>query len=175
MSDHPVPAPTPADPCGGCALGRRAFLGAAALAAAGVASALGALPAEAAALVVRAGRPAGVAGAELTYRVPVADGAVLDATHEVLLVRWQGHLYAFSSRCPHQRAALEWESGARDVYCPKHKARFSPTGMHVSGRATRNLDRYPIRKVGVDVAVNTAVTYRDDTMPAAWSAAAVPV
>ena len=38
-----------------------------------------------------------------------------------------------------------WHAAESRVYCPKHKVRFRPDGMHDSGRATRSLDRYDLR------------------------------
>src|SRR4051812_20858865 len=47
----------------------------------------------------------------VTYAIPATDGAQIDKKHEVILVRWQGVMYAFDLSCPHQNTALKWEEG----------------------------------------------------------------
>jgi nitrite reductase/ring-hydroxylating ferredoxin subunit len=150
---------------------RRAFLRATAL---GV---LGALAGEAAfpelarslgiATATRAGR------AELRYTLPAGDRVDVDETNEVILVRWQGRAYAFSAKCPHRGARLEWHAAESRVYCPKHKARFRADGAHDSGRASRDLDRYDIRREGSSLVIRLDALHRADTDPAGWAAAVV--
>jgi hypothetical protein len=53
--------------------------------------------------------------------------------------------------------------------------RYSPDGEHTAGRATRNLDRYPVRKNGTSIVVLTDTVYRSDQNAAAWAAAAIDV
>src|SRR5437868_68922 len=40
-------------------------------------------------------------GQTRSYAIPAADGAQIDKQNEVILVRWQEMLYAFSLSCPH--------------------------------------------------------------------------
>lgn len=114
------------------------------------------------------------AGALRSYALPSADGASVDVENEVLLVRWAGVAYAFALACPHRGVALEWQS-AGTAFCPKHKARFSPDGSNVGGRATRALDRYPLQLDGTRLLVDLSARLRVDADAAAWSAAAVSV
>jgi nitrite reductase/ring-hydroxylating ferredoxin subunit len=93
----------------------------------------------------------------------------------VILARWQGHLYAFSLRCPHRGTRLEWHASESRVFCPKHKARFRPDGAHDSGRNTRSLDRYGLRLEGGAVVVELDVLHRIDEDPTAWEAAVIAV
>jgi nitrite reductase/ring-hydroxylating ferredoxin subunit len=111
----------------------------------------------------------------VAYAVPAVDGAQIDKANEVILVRWQGAVYAFDLSCPHQNTALHWEAGDRDFQCPKHHSRFKPTGEYVegSGRATRNMDRFAIVREGTQVRVDLDKLYQDDTDPAAWTAAVI--
>jgi nitrite reductase/ring-hydroxylating ferredoxin subunit len=148
---------------------RRAFLRATAL---GV---LGALVGEAALPTLAHGignaTPARSRGLELRYPLPAADGVAVDETNDVILVRWQGRAYAFSVECPHRGGRLEWRAQEGRVFCPKHKARFRPDGAHDSGRSTRALDRYDIRREGSSLVIRLDVLRRADTDPAGWAAA----
>jgi nitrite reductase/ring-hydroxylating ferredoxin subunit len=166
MSAHP--------PLSGCprSLDRRAFMRDAALAAAAVLSGLGA------ASELLAGELHAVTGLRSTaatrsYAIPAADGAAVDPENEVLLVRWAGRVYAFSLACPHRGTRLEWHAAERRVFCPKHEARFRPDGAHDSGRRTRALDRYDLRRQGDHLIVRLDVRRRVDQDPAGWEAAAV--
>jgi nitrite reductase/ring-hydroxylating ferredoxin subunit len=157
-------------------LDRRTFLKQASGFAGAVLVALGAAPAAAEAMTreVRAldGTPATGAARVWQYPLPGADGAVVDADNEVLLVRWAGRAYAFSLSCPHRGGTIRWEGAG--AFCPKHKARFSPEGANVGGRRTRALDRYAIRRAGANVTVDITVLLEQDADAAAWEAAWVP-
>jgi len=150
---------------------RRAFLRAAAL---GV---LGALAGEAAlpelARAIGTTTPTRSRRAELRYVLPASDGVDVDESNEVILVRWQGRAYAFSAKCPHRGARLEWRPAESRVFCPKHKARFRADGAHDSGRQSRDLDRYDIRRDGSSLVIRLDVLRRADTDPAGWAAAVV--
>ena len=153
---------------------RRDFLRDAALAAAGALVALGAAPEAARAMLVREVtllQADVAAGATRTYPIPAADGAAVDLEGEVILVRWEGRAYAFALACPHRGTRLEWHPAECRVFCPKHKARFRPDGAHDSGRKTRALDRYDLRREGDRVVVQLDVVYRVDENPAAWEGA----
>lgn len=159
--------------CGGCELeGRRDFLRAAAsLLATFVA--LGAAPAVAEAMNVRTGSALGVRGADVTYPIPAADGATIDKTEQVILVRFQGVIYAFNLSCPHQNTALKWLAADQRFQCPKHKSKYQPDGTFISGRATRGMDRLAIRREGETVVVNVDAMFEQDKDPAGWTAAKV--
>ena len=152
---------------------RRTFLRATAL---GVLAALvgdAALPALAEAVGTIG--PRTTAGAELRYTIPLADSVAVDERNELILVRWQGRAYAFSTKCTHRGARLEWRAAEGRVFCPKHKARFRADGAHDSGRSSRDLDRYDIRREGSSLVIWLDVLRRADTDPAGWAAAVVPL
>ena len=159
--------------CDDCELGRRAFLRGAAGALAAAALPLGA-PAAALADGVRWAAATGT-GQTRAYPLPAADGATIDRDNEVILVRWQGCVYAFALSCPHQRTALRWQEGEARFQCPKHKSRYRPDGTFIEGRATRGLDRFVVRREGGDVVVDLARLLKQTDDPDAWSAAVVRV
>lgn len=157
------------DPCAGCS-GRRDFLREAAGAVLAL-LALGGSAAQAQALVPTLLRAAAARPGELTYPVPAADGISIDREHEVIVVRWQGRAYAFALSCPHQRTMLRWQEGESRFQCPKHRSRYQPDGTFVSGRATRGMDRYPLRVQAGTLVVDTTRPVRQDQDRAAWDAA----
>jgi nitrite reductase/ring-hydroxylating ferredoxin subunit len=112
-------------------------------------------------------------GAEVTYPIPPADGATIDRDNQVILVRSQGHLYAFALSCPHQNTALRWEPAENRFQCPKHHSKYQPDGIFISGRATRGMDRYAIHRNGDSVVVDLDSLYRDDRNHDAWLAATI--
>ena len=57
--------------------------------------------------------------------------------------------------------------------CPKHKSKYQPDGEFISGRATRGMDRFSIRRAGETVVVDLAVLHKQDTDAAGWNAALV--
>ena len=114
-----------------------------------------------------------VLGGEAVYPLPPSDGATIDRDHEVILVRSQDRIYAFALWCPHQHTALRWQDEERQFRCPKHKSTFQPDGVFVSGRATRGLDRHPLRRDGETVVVDLAVTLREDEDAERWRQAVV--
>jgi nitrite reductase/ring-hydroxylating ferredoxin subunit len=150
---------------------RRAFLRAAALGVLGALAGEAAFPEIASSLGTAKGTPVG--RAELRYALPAGDGVQVDESNEVILVRWQGRVYAFSAKCPHRGGRLEWRAAESRVYCPKHKARFRADGAHDSGRSSRDLDRYDIHRDGSSLVIRLDVLRRADTDPAGWAAAVV--
>ena len=153
---------------------RRAFLRAAGARVATVLVGLGVAPhlALAQPLAFTAGR-AGTAETR-SYPTPATDGAVIDRDAEVILVRWQGAIYAFNLACPHQHTALRWEGGESRFQCPKHKSKYRPDGAFISGRATRGMDRFAVRRDAAgSVTVDLAVLHRQDVDPERWAAATV--
>jgi nitrite reductase/ring-hydroxylating ferredoxin subunit len=173
MSEHVRRAD---EDCGACALhDRRSFL-TRTLAAVATASLL--LPG-----IVRAEEMVGfvlqtaVRGSDgmARYPVPAADGATIDTENEVILVRSGGKLYAFALSCPHQRAMLRIKGGDTAFLCPKHKSEYRIDGAYIRGRATRSMDRRPIRREGAEVVVDIDTTIQSDDEAAAWAAAFVSV
>lgn len=152
---------------------RRDFLRDAGIAAAAAFATLGlsAATAQALPLAVVDGLPA--AGAEVAYPVPGTDGATIDKARDVILVRASGALYAFRLQCPHQRTALRWNASAGQFVCPKHKSKYEPDGTFISGKATRGMDRFAIRREGEQVLVDTGRVFLEDKDRAGWEGAVV--
>jgi nitrite reductase/ring-hydroxylating ferredoxin subunit len=168
---RPALSPT----CSGCDAdpSRRAFLSDIAAIAAGVAGALQLNPARAAALSVELASARSATGEEVTYAIPAQDGVTIDKAREAILVRHEQSVYAFALSCPHQKTSLRWQEAERRFQCPKHKSTFRPDGAFVDGRATRNMDRYGIRRDGDDVAVDLGKLYREDENRSDWISAVV--
>ena len=162
--------------CAGCELepGRRRFLKEAALAAAGALIALGAGPRDAVGLPITRliGTGLGRRGL-LTYPVPTADGAIIDDENEIIVARYQGAAFAFDLSCPHQHTALKWLAADNRFQCPKHRSKYQPDGTFISGRATRNLDRHPVKLEAGNLVVDTELIIQSDKNQAGWQGAQV--
>jgi nitrite reductase/ring-hydroxylating ferredoxin subunit len=174
--------------CGGCslhdaltapaAMERRAFLRAAgmALASVGLLS-TGARVADA--MLVRSSNAlAPIAGDrrnEKRYAVPAIDGVSIDKDNSVIVARAAGKVFAFSLACPHQNTALRWDATDHQFMCPKHKSHYRSDGTFIEGRATRDMDRLPIRRVGDELVIDVDKIYQQDDNQAEWTAAFVPV
>jgi Rieske Fe-S protein len=161
--------------CTACPLqDRRAFLRGTALAAVAVAG----LPAlaralETGALRVSAIPASAVRGAARSYPIPAADGVQIDHDADLIVVRWEGAIYAFDLSCPHQNTALRWDEGSGHFRCPKHHSVYQPDGTYVSGRATRGMDRFAISRGGTSIEIDTDRSFRQDREPEAWNAAVI--
>jgi nitrite reductase/ring-hydroxylating ferredoxin subunit len=114
-------------------------------------------------------------GNERAYPIPPADGVTLDRDAQLLLVRYQGKVFALALTCPHQNAAVRWLPQDGRFQCTRHDSKYQPDGTYTSGRATRNMDRLPIRRDGVNVLVDVSQIIRADQNAAAWNAAVVAV
>jgi nitrite reductase/ring-hydroxylating ferredoxin subunit len=110
---------------------------------------------------------------ELSYKLPAADGVTIDHQAQVILVRFQQKIYAFALACPHENTALRWRERDMRFRCPRHESQYSPDGTFIQGRATRNMDRFAIRRDGDTVIVDTNRYYRSDQQAAEWAAASV--
>ena len=170
MRDDQLPARCTA--CAG-ADSRRDFLKQAALVISGALIDVvgGAVPA--AALPVAAGSAIGSSGAELTYPIPAADGATVDRDNGVIVVRFQGKVFAFNLSCPHENAAVRWKAAVNRFECSRHDSRYQPDGTYTSGRATRNMDRFPVKRAGDTLVVDVSKLIQSDTQKGQWEAAAV--
>jgi Rieske Fe-S protein len=115
------------------------------------------------------------AGDDRVYPLPAADGITVDRNAQVILVRANGHVFALSLACPHQSAAVRWVPQHNQFECTKHDSHYQPDGVHVSGRATRNMDRFPVRRDGNSLHVDIAHVFQSDKDPAGWAAATVAV
>ena len=110
----------------------------------------------------------------LSYQVPATDGAEIDRDNEVILVRYQNEAFAFNLSCPHQNTALRWNDGAMRFQCPRHHSQYEPDGTFINGRATRNMDRFAIRRdAGNNIVVDPETLYQSDTDPTQWKAAVI--
>jgi Rieske Fe-S protein len=157
--------------CGGCDIGRRAFLRDATIAAA----AMAAIGSTAGAMPVRMIEAISATKANTTYPIPAKDGVSIDKDKEVILARNGKNVYAFSLSCPHQNTALRWNDGAHQFQCPKHKSLYSADGVYQSGRATRSMDRFAVTKDGANIVVNLDKLYEEDQDGALWKAAFISV
>jgi nitrite reductase/ring-hydroxylating ferredoxin subunit len=151
--------------CESCPIDRRGFLGRAAFA---ILAAYGATSVSATAALA-------LQGSEGTYPIPVADGVQIDKDNEVILARHQGMIYAFALSCPHQKQSLRWKEREARFQCPKHKSKYQPDGSYLSGRATRAMDRHPIRREGSTLRVDLTTKVRRDQEPERWESAHVRV
>ena len=158
-------------------LSRRGFLGQAV-----------ALPAALAALVHPAGatpanaegglRPIAAVSSEgqaHRYPIPAADGVSFDQANQIILVRRDGHVMAFNLARPRWDTALRWPRQDGRCQCPRHESKYRPDGTFIEGRATRNMDRLPIRRDGHEVVVDLGRMIRSDEEPDAWAAASAAV
>jgi len=154
--------------------GRRAFLRDGLMAVAALSAIAGsAAPLHALARGYATGRSS-LAGT-VTYAVPAADGATIDRTNRLILVRYQGMVHAFGLECPHKGTMVQWQPEQSRFYCPKHKSTFKAEGSRIQGKSPRSLDRYAVRLDGGKVVVETGTVLESTTNAAAWSAAGVRV
>lgn len=176
-----------AEDCGGCslhdafnapaAMERRQFFRAAGLALASLgvlgldARAAGAMPVRA--LTALRGA-AGAGKNEKRYPLPTDDSVSIDKDNSVIIARTHGKIYAFSLGCPHQNTALRWDADDHEFMCPKHKSHYRDDGTFISGRATRDMDRLPIRREGDQLVVDVDTVYQQDDNANEWAAAFVP-
>jgi Rieske Fe-S protein len=163
------------DECEDCPLtpDRREFIQYAGLAAVGALIMVGVPPGLAAttratSLAARTWR-----NANPTYPVPPRDGVQIDRKNDVILVRWKNAVYAFNLSCPHQNTALRWNEGDAQFQCPKHHSKYQPDGTFISGRATRNMDRFTVARVGDDIVVNVNAMHKNDVDRTGWGAAVI--
>ena len=124
--------------------------------------------------------PMGVAageqiGSEKRYPIPATDSVSIDHGAGLVVARYSGHVYVFALACPHQNFAVKWVAKDHRFACTKHDSKYSPDGSHVEGRATRNMDRYAIRRDANSVLVDVHTWIQSDKDPAGWAAAQIAV
>ena len=115
------------------------------------------------------------AGAERAFPLPAADSVTIDPKAGLILARAENKVHAFSLACPHERAAVKWVPKDNRFSCTKHDSKYRPDGTYISGRATRGLDRFPVRREGDNVLVNVDLVFRLDKDPAGWQKAEIAV
>jgi len=152
---------------------RREFLRQAAFLVAGAVAGAAGVASDALALPVTAGQPIEASGSELTYPIPAADGATVDRDNGVIVVRFQGKAFAFNLSCPHENAAVRWKAAVARFECSRHDSRYLPDGVYTSGRATRNMDRFPVKLNGNTLVVDISSLIPSDSQKAQWEAATV--
>ena len=128
-------------------------------------------PADALAVVV--GASGAAAGSERRYPIPAVDGVTIDRANQVIIVRYQNALFAFNLACPHENTALRWRQEDMRFQCPRHGSKYQPDGTFISGRATRNMDRFAVQRSGDSIVVDLNHLYRSDQQNAQWTAAVV--
>ena len=84
-------------------------------------------------------------------------------------------VYAFALACPHEHAAVKWLAKDHRFQCTKYDSQYTPDGKYTSGKATRNLDRFPIRKQDSMVIVTTDRVFQSDQNAPAWNEAGIDV
>ena len=161
------------DSCRGCALApRRTFL--LGMSGAVLAAMVGTTwDSDAAMLPLEMASGAQSGGNVRTYAVPAEDGATIDRDAQVILVRLHGQGYAFNLACPHENTVLRWRPEDSRFQCPRHGSRYQPDGTFISGRATRNMDRFAIRRTPEGLVVDLDRLYRSDRNQAEWAGATV--
>jgi len=90
--------------------------------------------------------PLSASANEARYAIPGAAGATIDKGRQVILVRENGSVCAFALSCPHENTALKWRARDHRFQCPRHESKYTPDGTFTSGRATRNMDRFPVTR-----------------------------
>ncbi len=110
---------------------------------------------------------------ERTYPLPASDGVTIDHDTQVIIVRFQQHAYAFNLACPHENTALRWKQALGHFQCPRHHSQYRPDGTFISGRATRNMDRFAVRLSPAGLVVDLNRLFRSDQQQQEWSAATV--
>ncbi|MEO8076192.1 MAG: Rieske 2Fe-2S domain-containing protein [Acidobacteriota bacterium] len=114
-------------------------------------------------------------GDDRRYPIPAADGVTIDRSAQLIVARAQGHVFVFALSCPHQNNAVKWLPNDHRFQCTKHDSQYQVDGLHTAGRATRNLDRYVIRRDGEAVVVDMHRWIQSDKDPVGWAAATIAV
>ena len=114
-------------------------------------------------------------GQDRAYPIPAADSVSIDRSQAVIIVRHQGKVFALNLTCPHQNAAVKWLEKDGRFQCTKHDSKYTQDGVYMSGRSTRNLDRFVVHQNGASLVVSLDKVIQADKDPAGWAAAAVPV
>lgn len=177
MNERTHDRPRRAGGCDGCPGGavtsRRRALGQISTAALAAMVGVELWPGSAAALPVTEGTATPMGPAERAYPTPAADGVTIDRETQVILVRFQQRVYAFNLACPHENTALRWKERDGHFQCPRHESQYQPDGKFISGRATRNMDRFGVKRAGDRLVVDLDRLFRSDQQPQDWGAAAV--
>jgi Rieske Fe-S protein len=112
---------------------------------------------------------------ERRYSIPPTDSVNVDQAAQLIVVRAENHVYVFALSCPHQNNVVKWVAKDHRFQCTKHDSRYTPNGTYTSARATRNLDRYVIRRDGDSIVVDLHKWIQSDKDPAGWAAATIGI
>lgn len=158
-----------AEDCDGCPLivSRREFVRSAGVVA-GIVAALGLTPSRGRAMpllgMTAPVRRAGGRDQEKAYPIPATDGVQIDRDNGAIVARAAGKAYVFSLGCPHQNTTLQWEASDHQFACPKHHSHFLADGTYVdgSGRATRGMDRFAVKRDGNNIVADLDALLQED-------------
>lgn len=112
---------------------------------------------------------------EKRYPIPTADAVSIDRGASLILARANSKVYVFALSCPHENNAVKWVAKEHRFQCTKHDSQYTVEGIHTAGRATRNMDRYIIRRDGDSVVVDLHKWVQSDKDPSGWSAASIAI
>lgn len=87
----------------------------------------------------------------------------------------RGGACAFNLACPHENTALRWRHRDGRFQSPRHESQYQPDGTFITGRATRNMDRFAVRRAGDSLVVDLNRLFRSDQQAQDGAAAAVSV
>ena len=107
------------------------------------------------------------------YNLPASDSVNIDHGTQVILVRYQNSVFAFALACPHEHAAVKWLNKDKRFQCSKHDSQYTPNGTYTTGHATRNLDRFAIRREDAAIFVDLHRWFESDKDPKGWASAVV--
>jgi len=109
------------------------------------------------------------------FPLPAADSVNIDRGSQTILVRYQNNIFAFALACPHEHAAVKWLPKDHRFQCTKHDSQYQPNGTYTAGRATRNLDRFAVRREDAMIVVDLTHWFESDKDPSGWASAVVQV
>ena len=152
---------------------RREFLGHISAAALAAMVGVSLAASDAAAVPLESVSGAQVGPSEHEYPVPAGDAVSIDRENEVILIRFHERVLAFNLACPHENTALRWRQEDGRFQCPRHGSKYQPDGTFISGRATRNMDRFSVTRNGNDIVVDVDAMHKNDKDQAGWSGAVI--
>ena len=82
---------------------------------------------------------------------------------EILILRDESGLKAFSSVCPHLGCRVHWESDKNEFFCPCHKGVFNSDGVAISGPPAKA--GQSLRKVSISVDEKSQIVYIEVNKP----------
>lgn len=74
----------------------------------------------------------------------VAGWSITTEQHSVYVLPAKNH-EVLSAVCPHEGCEVNWEQTWNRFSCPCHESYFTADGARISGPATRDLDKLPVR------------------------------